>query len=445
MTRVACLAALFVLAACKSAGDPTTSTVASASAKPKPTAHGSHDPLAIDPTKANVVELRDRRTAARSEHDVVFRLVREGAEFAWTAKGTAVGTLGERVPDPAPILKSPYAKDCQCGVDVRCDCESAGENDAIVQKTGRVPAAKVEAFLALVAGKTTTAAPADGGAPLSGLHTAHLVAFWPDVDSPVHASRFADGWLRDGSPIAGTAGDAGANPDVDAAWTELLAALDVPNWDKVLNPPPPAALPPDFADLAKAQTVEVFDGWNGLGATHGMVARLERTATGFAMKAKVTPDHDGVQESILDPWDPKRTSHYVSCRCALDVLCECDHGAKLQKGNVAKEPVEAFLAEVARHGLDPAPFRERGYWTDDYPRGHVIVWTRAGAAPIHLSFLDQQRQWRANGRELAPDPAPAKPSSFEIQHAVINAAYTKMLTAIGLDAWRKTLGGRGAR
>lgn len=438
--RAAVVVVALLAVACRSAGSTDTHAAPTASANASTAG-------ALDPTKTNVVELRDRRTTPRHEHDVVFRLVREGAEFAWTAKGVAVGTLGERVPDPSPAMQTPYVKACVCGVEVRCDCESVGEGDAIVSKNGRIPAAKVEALVALLLQqKTLPPTDGDAGRPYPGTHRAHLVAFWPDRDAPRHFGLPGEnlGWMSDGAPIVpDPAADAG-NPALDAAWTALLADLDVPNWDAVLNPEPPPNLPPDFADLPKAQRLEIADSWNGMGNTHGMVVTLERTAKGFAMKAKIGSDASGVQESAFDPFDPKGTSHYARCKCAIDVLCECDRGAILEHGTIPAATIDAFLAEVARHALATGERRPRAHWTDDYPRGHTMVWTSATAKPIHLSFLDQQREWRVNGRELAPDPQAATDTEpTHGPHPVILAAYGKMLDAIGLSAWRKKLAGPG--
>jgi hypothetical protein len=429
--RIALLVVATMLA-CKDkeSGPPKPSSSATTTASAK---SDEHDPKAM-----NVVELRDRRTTRGKEHDVVFRLVREGDEFAWTAKGVAVGTLGERVPDP--LVAGP--KPCVCGVEVKCDCESADESrDPIVSKTGRIAAAKVEAFVALVTQQPTRDG-VDAGRGRASAPMAHLVAFWPGVEAALHVSRVEGTWLRAGTAIGDAPVDGGTTP-VDAAWATLLAELDVPTWDTTLNPQPPQSLPADFANLAAAQSLEIFDSWNGMGNTHSVVVRLERSGANFTFQAKVSSDPSGVAESMFDPFDPKTEHRYVSCRCAIDALCECDHDAKLKHGTVPAAPVEAFLAEVARRGIDPPAPTRQGAWTDDYPRGHTMVWTSKAAAPIHLSFLDQQRQWRANGHELTPDPASAKPDPQDWQHGAINAAYRKMLDAIGLTAWMKTLRGRG--
>lgn len=429
---------LLVVAACRGSAPAD-----GAATKPATSGYDPWSPPALDPTKVDVVELRDSRTVPRKEHDVVFRLVREGSEFAWTAKGIALGTLGERVPDPSPAAQSPYAKACVCGIGVKCDCEHTGEE--VVAKSGRVAASKVEAFLSRIGRQTTRPWDPEAGRVASRRHTAHVVAFFAGREQPVHYSMLDERqhWIADGQPIVpepGADADADPTPALDAAWGKLLEDLDVPNWDRVLNPPPPVTAPEEYAGLAGAVTVDVYDSWVGLGVTHAMFAHLSRTAAGFVMKAKIASHEYVVSEPLHDPWDPKGTRALgASCKCAIDATCECERGVLRKSGTVPLAPVEEFLAEVARHRIDPEPTVRGRMWSDDYPRGHTAVWLAPWLAPIHLSFLDQQRQWRLNGRELASDPAPSD-SMTSGAHPMIHAAYRKMLDAIGLATWMKELG-----
>ncbi len=214
---------------------------------------------------------------------------------------------------------------------------------------------------------------------------------------------------------------------------------------KYVDAPPPVTGPPSgdlirgkrpagFAQLRKATLLEVSDQWNGMGPTRHVVIRLKRKGAQFTFEAKVTPMAGGLGERIPDPNTPKGES--PPCVCAVDKSCACEHARNptRKSGSVAASVVESFLGVVAAYAIDPnyKDERRRRRWTDDYPKGHVAVWIPGRKAPIHLSFLDQRRHWRANGKYLKSEP----PGEVRrTSHPRINAAFKKMLNAIGLKKW----------
>jgi len=199
-------------------------------------------------------------------------------------------------------------------------------------------------------------------------------------------------------------------------------------------------LPPGFAKLSGATLVEVADEWNGLGNTHDVFIRLERKGARFTYRAKLSGMAGAVGERVPDPSTP---TDQAACVCAVDDSCPCEYEKDpiRKSGAVPAAVVEGFLVEVARHGVDPDQKADRGTrWTDDYPKAHVAVWIPGQPEPIHLSFLDQRRRWRASGKFL--DDSLPEPDQ-RIHHADINAKYRDMLRGIGLDAWKKGVRGRG--
>ncbi len=220
---------------------------------------------------------------------------------------------------------------------------------------------------------------------------------------------------------------------------------------KVLPPPTPVTGPPTgdvirgkrpagFALLRKATLLEVSEQWNGMGPTRHVVIRLERKGARFIYQAKVTPMAGGLGERIPDPTAPKGES--PPCVCAVDKSCACEYARNptRKSGSVPKAAVENFLGVVAAYAIDPDYTDERRRrWTDDYPKGHVAVWIPGRKAPIHLSFLDQRRRWRADGKYLKSEP-PAK--IRRTSHPRINKAFRKMLDDIGLEKWTANYRGR---
>jgi hypothetical protein len=309
----------------------------------------------------------------------------------------------------------------------RCDDVPVAD----VQRTsGRTSAASVEAFLTEVV-RHGWAPEGDAGV-FFDRHTEKVhVAVTIPGEEPVHLSFFDTRrlWSIDDRLIAGD------KAPLDAAWERLRTDLGIPSWLAKMNPKVEPLLPPDFGDLGKAAIVEIHDEWNGLGLTHDEVVRLERNGTGFDWRAKIASYAGSLGETMADPYSPKEKYSSGPCTCDVDSTCPCEHAFDLsrKKGTTPAATVESFLNEVARHTIDPSPPPIGRSWTDDYPKGHVVVWVTGASAPIHLSFLDQQRQWRANGRVLSPDPA--KPDTFRTQHDAINGAYRAMLTTLGQSKW----------
>jgi hypothetical protein len=207
--------------------------------------------------------------------------------------------------------------------------------------------------------------------------------------------------------------------------------------------PAPSALPADFGQIDRAATVEIHDSWNGLGPTHDWVVRLKRHGNGFAWRAKLAGWAGSLGDSVPDPYTPNEGMK--PCACAVDAACACEHArdVKHAEGTITAAPVESFLRTVASHVIDAGPPPTGMHWTDDYPKGHVIVWMTSASEPIHLSFLDQQKQWRANGRALSPDPASDAGGGLQTQHSVINASFNTLLESLGEKSWQNQFRSRG--
>lgn len=220
--------------------------------------------------------------------------------------------------------------------------------------------------------------------------------------------------------------------------------------DEIPGAPAATTLPPGFADLTKTTKLEIDDSWNGMGATHDLLAMLEREpgARTFTVNAKVRAHGwPPFKESAPDPTAPRKRSETSASSNQPERV---DY--KTKKGTVDAAIVEAFLAEVAARQIDPKQdYRTGSVWTDDYPAGHVAVWVPNQAEPIHLAFRDQQRHWLVNGAFLTVDPGAGSrnPADFGRGggvHQQIHERYRAMLTAMGLDAWMKELhGGRRGR
>jgi len=396
---------------------------------PAPVPTEASAPKRAGPDLLTAVRVDVRRTsdADGTRGDVVVGLTRAGDHFDWDGKGVPFpNTLGERAGDPRTHPR------CACDVSAACPrCDGVAASD-LVRKSGTLAAASVEAFLGEVMRHEKGDAGDAGASWPRHVDMVHVAITLPGADEPIHVSYFDShhAWMRDDQPLLG---DTAA---LDAAWNGLAAKLGLDGWLASMSPPVVTSLPADFSALPSAAELEIHDQWNGLGKTHDAVIRLARSSAGFAWRAKVASWSGSLGESTPDPYDPKEKDR-TTCTCAVDDTCPCEHGNGVaKKGTVAAAKVEAFLRTISTHAIDPAPPDIGRVWTDDYPKGHVVVWVTKTGTPIHLSFLDQQRQWRADGRVLSPDPAPpATRGEPRSQHTVINAAYQDMLHAIGLDSW----------
>jgi hypothetical protein len=411
---------VLALAACRGGAAPPTDAGAPAIASNAPKSYKKLP-------EAVVVDIRETADQGGRRGDVVVELTRVGDHFDWEGKGAPYpASLGERVPDPASV------RTCSCEVTGVCPSCDGMRADDLQHKNGSLKAADVEAFLAEVArhgwGSATDAGVRFGG----GADSIHVAISVPGHDDPVHLSYFRERrlWLLDDRPLAGDAAP------LDAAYRKMSEALGIGRWLEALGPPIEKSLPAGFADLAKAVAIEIHDSWNGLGKTHDEVVRLERSKTGFDWRAKVASWSNALGESTPDPYTPKERDERL-CICDIDSTCPCEHAMQLlrKKGTIGAAPVESFLRTVAAHTIDPSPPAAQRAWTDDYPKGHVVVWMTAQSKPVHLSFLNQRRQWRANGHVLSPDPPPAHPGALDIQHSAINASFRALLAALGQARW----------
>ncbi len=397
-----------------------------ADAAPSPLAEASA-PAAKGPTgwshlaDATLVEVRD--VSPSPKRDAVIRLERARGAFTWTAKVSPFpNALGELTPDTSMRR----FVGCKCAVDTVCPCEIAEHALPIPAiKSGDVAAAVIDAFLKEVARHDV------GGASDAGAWTsprAHAGIFVPGSDM-IHLAAYDAAWTANGNVIEGDVAP------VDAAWRAILAAVGV---DALLPPAP--TLPSAFATMAKAATtLEIKDVWNGLGHTHDAFIHLDRAGASFRWTAKVASYATSLGERVPDPSTPHPSG--APCVCDVKETCACEHAYDMLKktGTVPASLVEAFLAAVAKHAISTGDdSRAVARWTDDYPTGHVAVWTDADA-PIHLSFLDQQRRWRANGADLALDPPVPHADMVHSEHPSINQPYQKLLAAIGVDAWAEEL------
>ena len=371
-------------------------------------AGGARD-AGLDLAAAVRVDVRETSDADGKRGDVAVTLTKSRNGYDWDGKG---------VPFPR-------------GLGERGVARGVAPSD-VVAKNGSASAATVGAFLSEIMRHDMGAAP-----DASVRHfdeTVRVTLTLPNRDDAVRLAFASTShtWTRDDRPLVGDAAP------IDAAWSALANELGLDAWLASMNPPVVASLPADFASMPNAVALEIHDAWDGLGPTHDMVARLERSGAGFAWRAKIARYPRSLGESTPDPYNPKE-QHTAPCVCRVDdAACACEQGGALRKkGTLPAAKVEAFLRVLAAHAIDPAPPRSGNMWTDDYPKGHVVVWVTPNATPIHLTFLDQQRQWRADGRVLSPDPPPTTVPSG--QHATINAAYRSMLDALGLPAWMTEL------
>jgi len=195
--------------------------------------------------------------------------------------------------------------------------------------------------------------------------------------------------------------------------------------------------PLQLGELVKATSLEIKDEWNGLGPPHCAFARLRRQGESFVYAVKAGGSCDAVGEGQPDPATPSKEK---PCICAVDARCDCEirqMPVAFHDGIVRAAVVEAFLRSVSQHGSDPDQTEHRGFWTDDYPAGHVAVWLPRSSKAVHLSFLDQTRRWRVDGRYLARENgcAPQWSGAFTPPHCRIDETYWALLKAIGSDRW----------
>jgi len=402
---------------------------------------------------STLVELRDSSDEEGKTHDLVLRFEREGHDFAWVAKVAGRdASLGERLPDP---FLQQVGKACACAIDDVCACERTGSN-APEQRKGRVAATFVDALLAACAAEVVAPVGADAARPYAGKPRRHLSTWASAVGDTHFSSTLGDPkWRANGQAVAS------GGAAIDDAFDRLLAEVGAPAWVTALNASArarpkegqtdvdaavaPMTLPAGFSALAKAQVLEVNDQWSGMGPAHQVLLRLVRKGGQFAWTAKLVENSGSLRDPDPDPYSPPERDPPTG-GCVTEKGEECPprepRDVTKKSGTVAAAPVEAFLAAVATHGIDPAYKPTPGHWSDDSPKGHVVVWSAAGAVPVHLSFLNQQRRWRVNGRELtldAEDSAPKGPEAPYWSHVKLNAAYQAMLTAIGLDRWIRQL------
>lgn len=233
--------------------------------------------------------------------------------------------------------------------------------------------------------------------------------------------------------------------------------------DEIPGAPAATVLPRGFADLTKTVHLEIKDTWSGLGATHAIVAKLERAPGGrtFTVTAKVQADDwPRLKETAPDPTAPRSRAdveYESSDHCAIrdertgkcDLSLDEKPNHKVKKTSVDAAIVEAFLAEVATRTIDSKQDHATGMmWTDDYPTGHVAVWIPGVKEPIHLAYRDQRRHWRVDGAFLTIDPGYVPPKEIEPGEGVhkrINERYYRMLKNMGLEAWVKEVNARSPR
>lgn len=396
------LVAIVLLAACKSSAPADAGPV---DAAPK---------LALVAGATKLV-LRDVSSSHGSEHDVVVELTRDGTEVTWVAKLTDRGyALGDPAPDPTLLMNDEKPASCVCPVRDVCTCESPRGGETI-RKSGKIPVDAFDAFLVQV-GKAESAAPIAGDTTDGRVHVALTV---PGAAAPVHLSRGneAASWTLDGIAIDHKA-------MIDAAWTRLLDAIGERAWIAALHPLPPMVNPHGWADLAKADAIEIEDDGK-IGATSWSVQlRLERKGAAFAWRGKFSTKPNALGTSVIDRYAQHRTP---VCFCSVDATCPCEaeQAPERKAGTVPAAVVEAFLGDLAKRSLGsyelggwPSP------WTEDSPEGHVIVWLAGESAPLHLAYLDPKESWGVNGRALDEGKG-TKPG-----------AYAALLGSLGASGWR---------
>ncbi len=217
-----------------------------------------------------------------------------------------------------------------------------------------------------------------------------------------------------------------------------------------------------LAAVEKADTIEIMDEWNGLGATYGNFVRLDRTGDELSYRAKIG-EFGSVGERVADPTEP-RGEQSRRCLCPIEKHCKCERDYVRKSGKIPFATIQAFLRRLSRKRVDRNQKHPTGAeHTDDYPRVHLVLTGPTLGAPLHLSVRDNRRHWRANGLFITPDPPPAPQESVAIiigpvgtpsrqekltivrtdKHERLNGSFQRMLALLGAREWQEESTGRG--
>ncbi len=353
-------------------------------------------------SSARLIELRDQNDEENLRHDIVVSLERKssGDTFDWRARGyPQAHSLSERTHDPLFWSEGWPLGECTCFVEPTCACEPTGATPDT--RSGSVSAAIVDAFLTSISQTDARAELGDAGSRWGPTeHSVHAAIFPQGASEPIHLRLHHRQWLVAGHALDLPISDADTSP-VDTAYDALITALGLPAWTVAMNP---LGLPSDFGDLPKATRVEITDQFVGRGGGHAIFASLVRVGSHFEGRAKDGKAHC-VGEAHPDIFIPVDDEHGSKCMCLMDDHCKCEcerDQPQVTSTTLEAKDVDAFLTAMSRRVLPTgqAPREGRSH-TDDYPSGHVVVWTSETSQPIHLSFIDQARVWRVNGRLLA--------------------------------------------
>ncbi len=348
---------------------------------------------------ATKVTVRDVASVAGEEHDLVVELVRDGAEIAWTAKLTERPyAFGE--PSPvASVGTGDAGAACTCPVKDACACEATSGVE-VQKKSGRIPAAAFDAWLAALGKATFTPAPLDDSARDE---RAHATVTLPSGD-PVHVVREASGraWRSGGR-------DLDQRSELDVAWMRLLDALGARGWVAALHPLPIVLAPKAQPDVAKADTLELDD---CTGTTSVQVA-LERKGATFAWHGKLGPAPHLLLSAVPDRF---ATHRVAQCFCGVDDACACAPTVAKRSGTVPAALVDALLTDLARRGMATGTLG--GFMPGADDEAHLAV--TVGATVLHFTRVGV---WAVNGRSLAG-------SGPKDDQTALEAKWTALLRAL---------------
>ena len=200
-------------APCASPGQPTT-----AGRPPPPQRPGQLPSGFTLLASASELTIHDEWNGMGNTHVATLQLTRQGNTFSVSAKVAAFGTVGEPLFDPY-VPRPEYEQMCYCAVaPPPCECEGA----RLVMKSGKVPAAPVDAYLREVARHAIDRHPPERGPAHTDDYPKGHVAVRVG-DDIIHLS-FLDQerrWLVDGQ----TLDDQQEPSAIHATYTAILEAI----------------------------------------------------------------------------------------------------------------------------------------------------------------------------------------------------------------------------
>ncbi len=189
---------------------------------------------------------------------------------------------------------------------------------------------------------------------------------------------------------------------------------------------PPTAAPSNAPKaLRKADSailVEVRETSDADGRRGDVAFKLTRARERFGWDGKGVPYPDSLGERVPDP-DDRRT-----CSCDVTAVCpRCDgfQSSQLQRRNgvVSAAVVDAFIAEVMRHGWAPGADAGAPRFSRHLEKVHVAIAVPGVPDPIHVSIMDSRHRWLLDDRPIGGDTTK------------LDAAYQALSKALGIGDW----------